>query len=369
MHRLPVLRKGMPGYLPGNKEGKMKDLLKGNVAIAEAAIRAGCRAYFGYPITPQNEIPEYMSHRMPQVGGVFLQAESEVSAINMVYGAAGAGARAMTSSSSPGISLKQEGISYLACAQVPCVIVNMMRAGPGLGGILPGQGDYFQAVKGGGHGDYKLFVMAPSCIQEASDLTYRAFDIADKYRTPVMLLGDGMLGQMIESTSLPPMRELSTIPAKDWATTGHTSPRIINSLLIDPDELEQRTEDLFAKYRLMQDDAMSERYKTEDAEIILTAFGTVGRVAKAAVDILRTKGIAAGLIRPITLFPFPKDEYQSLSLRPMLKSFYCIELNMGQMVEDVRLAVGDKKPVRFLGRSGGHMLSAEEIADKVSAQS
>jgi 2-oxoglutarate ferredoxin oxidoreductase subunit alpha len=346
----------------------MKDLYKGNEAIAEAAIRAGCRAYFGYPITPQNEIPEYMSRRMPEVGGVFIQAESETSAINMVYGAAGAGARAMTSSSSPGVSLKQEGISYLTCAEVPCVIINMMRAGPGLGGVLPGQGDYFQAVKGGGHGDYRLFVLAPSCVQEACDLTFKAFDIADEYRNPVMILGDGMLGQMIESAQLPQAINLDTLPSKPWATSGHTEPRIINSLLIDPDELEKRTDKLFAKYKLMEKDVMVEEYCTHDANIILTAFGSVGRIAKASVEILRSIGIKAGLIRPITLFPFPYVNYMNHCNKQNISAVYCIELNKGQMVEDVRLAVNGKKPVHFFGRSGGNMLSAEVIAKHIAQE-
>ncbi len=343
----------------------MKDLLKGNEAIAESAVRAGCRAYFGYPITPQNEIPEYMSRRMPEVGGTFLQAESETSAINMVYGAAGAGARAMTSSSSPGISLKQEGLSYIACAEIPCVIINIMRAGPGLGGILPGQGDYFQSVKGGGHGDYRLFVFAPSSVQEACNLTYEAFEIADRFRNPVMILGDGMLGQMIEPAVLPPQIELSELPQKDWATSGHSVPRIINSLLINPDELESRTEKLRQKYLDMQSLARAETLRIEDAEIVLTAFGTVGRVAKTAVEILRGKGIKAGLIRPITLFPFPSAEYQRLAGRNAVRAFYCYELNTGQMVEDVRLAVDGKKPVHFHGRSGGNLLTAEDIAEAV----
>lgn len=346
----------------------MIDLYKGNDAIAEAAIRAGCRAYFGYPITPQNEIPEYMSWRMSEVGGVFLQAESEVSAINMVYGAGGAGARVMTSSSGPGMSLKQEGISYLACAEVPCVIVNMMRAGPGLGGILPGQGDYFQSVKGGGHGDYRLFVMAPSCIQEACDLTYKAFDIADKYRNPVLILGDGMLGQMIESAALPPMTDLNRLAVKDWATSGHTKPRIINSLLIEAEELEAHTDKLFGKYEDMKADVMSEEYLTEDAEIIITAFGTVARIAKTTVNILRDKGLRAGLIRPITLFPFPEKVYATHAVRPAVKRIYCAELNKGQMVEDVRLAVEGRKPVEFLGRSGGSIFTAEEIVAKILAR-
>ncbi len=343
----------------------MRELYKGNEAVAEAAVRAGCRAYFGYPITPQNEIPEYMSVRMPEVGGAFLQAESEISAANMVYGAAGAGARAMTSSSSPGISLKQEAISYLACAEVPCVIVNMMRAGPGLGGILPGQGDYFQAVKGGGHGDYHMIVLAPSTVQEAADLTYRAFDLADEFRCPAMILGDGMLGQRIESAELPPMRSLGSLPEKPWATSGHTTPRIINSLLIDPAELEARTDALFERYERLKREAAAEKLLTDDAEVVIAAFGSVGRIAKTAVELLRAEGIKAGLLRPVTLFPFPSDDFSDLAASNTVRYFHCFELNRGQMTEDVRLAVNGKKDVFFHGRTGGNVLSAEDIARAV----
>lgn len=344
----------------------MKELYKGNEAIAEAAIRAGCRAYFGYPITPQNEIPEYMSTRMPEVGGVFLQAESETSAINMVYGAAGSGVRTLTSSSSPGISLKQEGISYLTCAEIPCVIINMMRAGPGLGGILPAQGDYFQAVKGGGHGDYKLMVLAPSNIQEACDLTYKAFDFSDKYRNPVMILGDGMIGQMIESAELPKMRDLQSLEKKDWATTGHSDfPRIVNSLLIEPDKLQERINKLYEKYEHMKKDILVEEYKVDDAEIILCGYGSVGRILKSTVDILREKNVKAGLIRPITLFPFCEELFYKTACKESIKAFYCFELSMGQMLEDVKLAVNGKKPVYFHGKCGGHILSSKEIISKI----
>lgn len=350
----------------------MKKLMKGNEAIAEAAIRGGCRAFFGYPITPQNEIPEYMSWRMCEVDGVFLQAESEVAAINMVYGAGGAGARAMTSSSSPGISLKQEGISYICGAEIPCVIVNMVRCGPGLGGIQPGQADYFQAVKGGGHGDYHMLTYGPASVQEAVDIIYNAFDKADKYRLPVMILGDGMLGQIMEAVELPEMIDLSKLPKKEWATTGEgsgESRRIINSLYIQPDELEAVTERLFKRYaELAKNETMFEEYLTEDAEVVITAYGTVGRVAKSAVNSLRNKGIKAGLLRPITLYPFPTEAFQKLAQQDSVKEFLCVELSMGQMVEDVRLSVNGKKPVKFFGRTGGNVISPEDIVAKIMSE-
>lgn len=341
-----------------------KILLHGTEAICEGAIRNGCRAFFGYPITPQNEVPEYMSVKMPEIGGVFVQAESEIAAINMVYGAAGSGVRSMTSSSSPGISLKQEGISYIACAKIPCVIVNIMRAGPGLGGILPAQGDYFQAVKGGGHGDYRLIVLAPASVQEACDLTYLAFDLSDKYRVPAMILGDGMIGQLMEPVELPPMRALSDIPEKDWATDGAFGEkrRILNYLLIDPDTLEPHVQAMQKTYaEIAQNETRCETYLCEDAEIVLTAYGTVGRIAKSAVDALRKAGVKAGLIRPITLFPFPAEAYRAAA--NTAKAFLTVELSLGQMVEDVELAVGGKKPVYFFGRQGGNVMTEEEILD------
>lgn len=343
----------------------MKKLWKGNEAIAEAAVAAGCRCFFGYPITPQNEIPEYMSRRMPEVGGSFVQAESEVSAINMVYGAGGAGARAMTSSSSPGISLKQEGLSYIAGAMVPCVVVNMMRAGPGLGGIQPSQSDYFQAVKGGGHGDYHLLVFAPASIQEAVDLTYNAFDVADKYRCPVMILGDGMLGQMMEPAEIPPMRTPDSLPKKPWAASSMNggAQRVINSIYMSPDTLEAHNHELFDAYaRAAEELTAAETYCTEDAEIVLTAFGTVARIAKEAVDILRAAGVKAGLIRPITLFPFPEATYRAV-VTDKVRRVVDVELNMGQMLEDVRLAVG--RPVEFYGRTGGNVMTSEDVVDYV----
>jgi 2-oxoglutarate ferredoxin oxidoreductase subunit alpha len=347
----------------------MKELMKGNEAIAEAAVRAGCRAFFGYPITPQNEIPEYMSWRMPEVGGCFVQAESEVSAINMVYGAAASGARAMTSSSSPGISLKQEGISYICGAELPCVIVNMVRGGPGLGGIQPAQSDYFQSVKGGGHGDYKMLVYGPSTVQEAVDIMYDAFDKADFYRLPVMILGDGMLGQIMEAVELPEMKDPTTFPKKAWATDGTgvgSNRRVINSLYIEPDVLEAVNHRLFKVYsELEKNETRVEEYMTSDAEIIIVAYGTVARIAKSAVNILRNRGIKAGLLRPITLYPFPTKALSALASSNSVRAFLTTELSMGQMVEDVRLAVNGLKPVQFFGRVGGNVMLPEDIAKAV----
>jgi len=347
----------------------MKNLYKGNEAIAEAAIRAGCRCYFGYPITPQNEIPEYFSKRMPEVGGHFVQAESEIASINMVYGAAGAGARAMTSSSSPGISLKQEGISYLAGARLPCVIVNMMRAGPGLGGILAAQGDYFQAVKGGGHGDYKTIVYAPNSVSEVAQLTYKAFDKADEYRLPAIILADGVLGQMMEPAELPQMRDINELPKKSWtATGGHHGKdvKIINSLYIDPDALESRIADLYATWRTVcEHETQSEEYMTADAEIIFAAYGIVSRVCKAAVDLLREKNVKAGLFRPITLSPFPTGAIERLCGNKNLREFIAVELSMGQMIEDIRLAVNGRKPVKLINRVGGNLMTPEDIVAAV----
>lgn len=346
-----------------------RKLMKGNEAIAEAAIRGGCRFYAGYPITPQNEIPEYMSWRLPEVGGRFIQAESEISAINMVYGAAGAGARAMTSSSSPGISLKQEGISYICGAELPCVIINMVRSGPGLGGIQPAQSDYFQTVKGGGHGDYRMLVYSPCSVQECVDLLYDAYDKAERYRLPVMILGDGMLGQIMEAVTLPEMKDLSSLPKKAWAADGSgigKDRRIINSLYIMPDELEAMNRKLQKIYDDMcEREVMCEDYLTEDAEIIITAYGTVARIAKSAVDVLRENGIKAGLVRPITLYPFPNTNFARVMENPCVKEVVAVELSMGQYVEDVRLVAEGKKPVKFYGRSGGNVMSPEDIVDFV----
>lgn len=350
----------------------MKELMKGNEAIAEAAVRGGCRAFFGYPITPQNEIPEYMSWRLFEVGGTFVQAESEVASINMIYGACGAGARAMTSSSSPGISLMQEGISYICCAEIPCVLVNMVRGGPGLGGIQPAQGDYFQAVKGGGHGDYKMIVFGPQGVQECVDLMYNAFDLAEKYRIPVMMLGDGMLGQIMEPVELPPMKDVSKVEKKAWATDGTgvgKNRRIVNSLLIEPDKLEAHIKHLEEKYaEIAKNETMYEEYMTEDAEIVLTAYGTVARIAKSAVNMLREKGIKAGLLRPITLFPFPSDAFLKTAQKDAVKKFVCMELSSGQMIEDVKLATHMLKPVEFFGRNGGNVMTPEDIVDFITKE-
>lgn len=344
-----------------------KQLLKGNEAIAEAAVRAGCRFYFGYPITPQNQIPEYMSRRMPQVDGCFLQAESEVAAINMVYGAGGSGARVMTSSSSPGISLKQEGISYIAGAEIPCVIVNMVRGGPGLGSIQPSQGDYYQSTRGGGHGDYRHIVLAPSTVQEAVDLVHLAFDLADKYRMPALILGDGMIGQMMEPVELPPMQEVRK-EFPDFATTGKMKEnrRVINSLYIETYQLEELIMRLKARYEIVQkDEVRCEEYMTEDADIILTAFGTVSRVAKNAVKQAREMGYKVGLIRPITLWPFPTEIISKYANNGIVKRFIDIEMNDGQMLEDVKLAVNGAVKVDFLGRLGGVIPTPDEILSMI----
>jgi 2-oxoglutarate ferredoxin oxidoreductase subunit alpha len=344
-----------------------KLLITGNEALAEAAVRAGCRRYFGYPITPQNEIPEYLSRRLPEVGGTFVQAESEIAAINMVYGAAAVGERAMTSSSSPGISLMQEALSFMAASELPAVIVNMQRGGPGLGNISPSQADYFQAVKGGGHGDYKLLVYAPSNLQEVVDLTVRAFDKADEYRNPVMILGDGVLGQMMEPVELPDIKPKQV--DKPWALTGAKGRpgRVIRSLFMLPGEdgmLERHNYKLKAKYeRMAEHDVMYETVLMDDAEIVVVAFGTSARIAKTAVNLARAEGIKAGLIRPITLFPFP-DKIIAKAAETM-ERFLVVEMNMGQMVEDVRLAVNGKAEVSFFGRPGGALLSVEDIVQAI----
>ncbi len=340
--------------------------MKGNEVIAEAAVSADCRFYAGYPITPQNEIPEYMSWRMPEAGGVFIQAESELAAINMVYGASAAGVRAMTSSSSPGISLKQEGISYLAGAELPAVIVNIQRGGPGLGNISASQQDYFQATRGGGHGDYRTLVYAPFCHQELWDLTMKAFDRADKYRNPVMILADGVLGQMMEPFNktgyTPP-----ALPPKDWILDGCSSrpPRVIKSLYLGNNELERHNLKLREKYlRMKSEDVMSDSYMVDDADIVVVAFGTAARVCLSSVRLLRKEGNRVGLFRPVTLFPFPDEELKDLACTG--KRFLVVEMNLGQMVEDVRLAVKGEAEVSFYGRSGGVMITPEEVAERVS---
>ena len=348
-----------------------KELWKGNEAIAEAAIRAGCDAYFGYPITPQSEVPEYMSLHMAEHGRIFVQSESELAAINMVYGAAGSGMRAMTSSSSPGISLKQEGITYLAGAELPAVIVNCMRGGPGLGTIQPGQGDYYQATRGGGNGDYRTVVLAPSNVQEAVDFVQEAFDIADQYRNPVVVLADGLIGQMMEPIVWHeiPKRDL---PPKDWAASGrhgrdHTN--IINSLYIDPDECDHHNVHLEEKYQAMKKNEVRwEERDCEDAELVITAYGTPARIALTALELLREEGIKAGLFRPITLWPFPEKALHDLTGEDHVKVILDVELSSsGQMLDDVRLAVEGQKPIRFVGRAGGAIPSVEEIVEAAKA--
>jgi len=344
-----------------------KELWKGNEAVAEAAIKAGCRFFFGYPITPQNEIPEYMAMKMPQIGGCFLQAESEVAAINMVYGAAGAGARVMTSSSSPGISLKQEGITYIAGAELPCVVVNMVRGGPGLGGIQPAQSDYFQSCKGGGHGDYKLVVLAPSSVQEAVDLVQEAFDIADQYRNPVLILGDGMIGQMMEPVEFGEVKKRK-LTEKTWATVGTKSerkPNIINSLFIEASDCERHNLHIFEKYaEIEKNEVQVETYNLEGAELVFVAYGTTARIVKNAINSLAKEGIKAGLIRPITLWPYPSKTIEEAASQASVKMFLSVEMSMGQMVEDVRLAVNGKKPVHFYGRTGGMFPTPKAIAEE-----
>lgn len=341
-----------------------KILMKGNEAVAKAAIEAGCRYFFGYPITPQNEIPEYMSKELPKIGGVYLQAESEVSAINMIYGGAGTGARVMTSSSSPGIALKQEGITYIAGAELPCVIVNMMRGGPGLGGIQPSQADYFMSTRGGGNGDYRTPVFAPASIQEAVDMTMEAFDVADYYRTPVMVVADGMIGQMMEPVEFkaPKKREL---PAKDWATTGtkgERKPNIINSLFLDPQELEDHNFKLAEKYaKIEANEVQYEMYKTEDAELVFVAYGTTSRIVKNVVEELRAEGVKAGLIRPKTIWPFPFKAFEEI---PAAKNLLTVEMSMGQMLEDVQMASNGRWPVSFYGRVGGMIPTPQGIKGK-----
>ncbi|MDI6782860.1 MAG: 3-methyl-2-oxobutanoate dehydrogenase subunit VorB [bacterium] len=342
-----------------------KRLMRGNDAVGEGAIRAGCRFYAGYPITPQNELIAYMAARMMEVNGTFIQAESELAAVSMVFGASLAGARAMTSSSSPGISLKQEGISYLAGCRLPSVIVNVMRGGPGLGNIAGAQSDYFQATKGGGHGDYHLIVLAPSSVQEMANFTYQAFDLADKYRTPVMLLTDGILGQMSEPLVLPEMRSLD-FPEKDWALTGckNRKPRSIQSLYLGQGVLEEHNRNLQRIYQeIAKNDIRYQDYLIDDAEYVVVAFGSVARIGRAAVDILRKQGIKAGLIRPITLYPFPFDHISQVAGK--VKGFLTVEMNLGQMVEDVRQAVFGKAPVEFYGRTGGGIPEVEVIVEKM----
>jgi len=342
-------------------------LMKGNEALAEAAIRAGCEGYFAYPITPQSEVGEYLAYHLPKHGRVFLQAESELAAINMVFGAAAAGFKVWTSSSSPGISLMQEGISYIAGAELPCVIVNVNRGGPGLGTIQPSQADYFQTVKGGGHGDYRLITLAPSTVQEIADQIGLAFDLAWKYRNPAMLLMDGALGQMMEKVQFKPYQE----PERDisWATRGKPANRdsnFVTSLWIKPEEMEQVNLKLQKKYREIEENEVRyDAYQTDDADLVLVAYGLSARIASKVMSILREKGLKIGLVKPITLWPYPSKVLNELADR--VKGFFVMELNAGQMLEDVKLAVNGKKEVGFYGRMGGMIYSPEEVAEQVEA--
>ena len=339
-------------------------LMKGNEAIAEAAIRAGCRHYFGYPITPQTEIAAYMAKKMPKIGGVFLQAESEIASINMVYGAAAAGMRVMTSSSSPGISLKAEGLSYIAGSDVPALVVNVQRGGPGLGGIQPSQSDYFQATKGGGHGDYRMIVLAPASVQEMASLTIKGFELADKYNMTSMILADGTIGQMMEPITFEDT-EIKTYE-KPWALTGTEKKRphnVVNSLYLKPDELEKKNFERYEKYaEVEKNEAMWEEYMMDDAEVCVVAFGIAARVAKNAVVAARNEGIKVGLIRPITLWPFPTAAFAKTE---NVKAFVSVELSMGQMIEDVKLATQCKKPVSLCNRAGGMIPSPDEVLEAI----
>ncbi len=343
-----------------------KLLMKGNEAIAEAAIRAGCLHYFGYPITPQTEIAHYMAKKLPKVGGVFLQAESEIAAINMVYGAGSTGTRVLTSSSSPGISLKQEGLSYMAGSQVPAVVVNIVRGGPGLGGIQPAQSDYFQATKGGGHGDYKMIVLAPSSVQELYELTVEAFNLSDRYRIVTMILGDGILGQMMEVVEFRDNEPIERVDTP-WATTGHGFEReqnVVTSIHLSPAVLEKMNQNLQDKYRRIQEkECRYELYNVEDADLFLVAYGTVARIAKSVIELAKQEGLKVGLIRPITLFPYPTEAFEKVIDRA--KAFLTVEMSAGQMLEDVMLAVNGRKPVYFHGRMGGMVPVRDDILAKL----
>ena len=341
-------------------------LMKGNEALAEAAIRAGCHHFFGYPITPQTEISAYMSKKLPKIGGVFLQAESEIAAVNMVQGAAAAGVRAMTSSSSPGISLKAEGISYMAGADVPALIINVQRGGPGLGGIQPSQADYWQATKAVGHGDFHVLVFAPSTVQEMVDLVGGAFDLSDKYRVPSMILADGMLGQMMEPVSFDKIKTKEQI-AKPWALTGTELKRphnIVNSLYLQASELESKVNERFERYaKIERDECLYNEYLTEDAEYVVVAYGATARIVQAAVKEARAQGIKVGMFRPITLWPFPKARLAELSANA--KAFLCVEMSMGQMIDDVKLSIDCARPVEFFGRTGGIIPTPAEVLEAI----
>lgn len=342
-----------------------KVLMKGNEAIGHAAIRAGCLYYFGYPITPQSELPEFMAKELPKHKGIFLQAESEIASVNMVYGASASGVRAMTSSSSPGFSLKQEGISYLAAGELPCLLVNVQRGGPGLGTIQPGQADYFQATKGGGHGDYRLLVLAPDSVQEMYDLTILGFELADQYRIPALLLADGALGQMMEAVQMD--SEVKPQPEKPWAVTGRHGRKTLNvvqTLSLNKDTLEEHNRVLQAKYALLRENEVRyEAVHTDDADLILVAYGISARIAKSAMAKARAAGLKVGVFRPITLYPFPEKEL--LALAATAKAFLVTELNCGQMVEDVERVTHSQKPVHFYGRTGGNLPSTEEIYEQI----
>jgi len=342
----------------------MRQLCKGNVAVIKGAILAGCRGYYGYPITPASEIAESAALYIPQVGGTFLQAESEVAAINMVYGAAAAGVRVMTASSGPGLSLMQEGMSYLAGAELPCVVVDVVRGGPGLGNIAPEQSDYFAVVKGGGHGNYRNIVLAPASVQEMADLTILAFELADKYRNPAVVMADGFIGQMMEPLDLE-YREI-VAPEKLWAVKGtpETRANLVSSIYLEPDQLEEHQRKLEAKYIRAQVEARHELYETEDAEVLLVGYGIVSRVLRSTVEALRKQGLKAGLFRPITLWPFASQELAKAAAK--VEKVIVVELSNGQMVEDVRLALNGRAPVEFYGRVGGNVPSVEELQAQVT---
>lgn len=341
-------------------------LMKGNEALAEAAIQAGCHHFFGYPITPQTEVAAYMAKRLPKIGGTYLQAESEVAAINMVLGAASAGIRAMTSSSSPGISLKAEGISYIAGSDLPCLIINVQRGGPGLGGIQPSQSDYWQATRAPGHGDLHALVFAPSSIQEMVDMVFDAFDLADHYRMPSMILADGMLGQMMEPVVFPE-KSVNPVDKSSWALTGHQGKRahhIVNSLYLQPDELEKNVKERFERYELIKSkEARAEEYLVEDAQLVVVAYGATSRIVRSAINTARGKGIKVGMIRPLTLWPYPSSVIAKAT--ETAQAFLTVEMSMGQMVDDVRLAVNGKKPVAFFGHTGGVIPTPAEVLAEI----
>ncbi|MBR2180323.1 MAG: 3-methyl-2-oxobutanoate dehydrogenase subunit VorB [Oscillospiraceae bacterium] len=342
-----------------------KILMKGNEAIGEAAIKAGCRYFFGYPITPQTELPEYMSRRLPEEGGVFLQAESEIAAINMVYGAAGSGVRVMTSSSSPGIALKQEGISYICGAMLPCVIVNIVRGGPGLGGIQPAQSDYYQVTRGGGNGDYRLIVYAPANLQETVDIMQEAFDVSEYYRVPVMLVGDGMIGQMMEPIEFKDRQP--NFQDKPWATTGtkgERKPNIVNSLYLDPQELENNNLALDKIYKeIEKNEVRYEAVNVEDADVVVVAYGTTSRIVKSVLEECDKEGLKVGLIRPITLWPYPFEAFDKIN--PECKGILCTEMSLGQMIDDVRIAANGRWKTHFYGRTGGMVPQPDDIKAEI----